>query len=217
MIDQTDYFFFFQFIFKNSSQWKQVEISRPTDPSKKCPKEEHFEFMLISYCRCSSEKVCLHLFSWPCLQWMSSSFAYRFKQRWLIKLIKFFSSNLFSKTVHSGNKSRSPGPQTPSKKCPKEEHFEFMLISYCSCSSEKVWLHLFSWPCLQWMSSSFAYLTNVPSYECTITCWCFRWKEWFSGLWNCPTYRVGAFVIFSKVLTHGLSLKIEIWPLFVLF
>ena len=133
MINQTENFFFFQFIFKNSSQWKQVEI--PTDPSKKCPKEEHFELMLISYC-CSSEKVCLHLFSWPCLQWMSSSFAY---------------------------------------------------------------------------------LTNVPSYECTITCWCFRWKERFSGLWKCPMYRVAIFVIFPKGLTNGLSWKIEIWPLFVFF
>ena len=89
-----------------------------------------------------------------------------------------------------------------------------MLISYC-CSSEKVCLHLFSWPCLQWMSSSFAYLTNVPSYECTITCWCFRWKERFSGLWKCPMYRVAIFVIFPKGLTNGLSWKIEIWPLFV--
>ena len=89
-----------------------------------------------------------------------------------------------------------------------------MLISYC-CSSEKVCLHLISWPCLQWMSSSFAYLTNVPSYECTITCWCFRWKERFSGLWKCPMYRVAVFVIFPKGLTNGLSWKIEIWPLFV--
>ena len=81
-----------------------------------------------------------------------------------------------------------------------------MLISYCY-SSEKVCLHLFSWPCLQWMSSSFAYLTNVPSYECTITCWCFRWKERFSGLWKCPIYRVAIFVIVPKGLTHGLSWK----------
>ena len=88
-----------------------------------------------------------------------------------------------------------------------------MLISYC-CSAEKVCLHLFSWPCLQWMSSSFAYLTNVPSYECTITCWCFRWKERFSGLWKCPIYTVAIFVIFPKGLTHGLSWKIEIWRLF---
>ena len=89
-----------------------------------------------------------------------------------------------------------------------------MLISY-SCSSEKVYLHLFSWPCLQWMSSSFSYLTNVPSYECTITCWCFRWKERFSGLWKCPIYRAAIFVIFPKGLIRGLSWKIEIWPLFV--
>ena len=88
-----------------------------------------------------------------------------------------------------------------------------MLISYC-CSAEKVCLHLFSWPCLQWMSSSFAYLTNVPSYECTITCWCFRWKERFSGLWKCPIYTVAIFVIFPKGLTHCLSWKIEIWHLF---
>ena len=89
-----------------------------------------------------------------------------------------------------------------------------MLISYCY-SSEKVCLHLFSWPCLQWMSSSFAYLTNVPSYECTITCWWFRWKERFSWLWKSPIYRVATFVIFPKGLTHGLSWKIEMWPLFV--
>ena len=62
---------------------------------------------------------------------------------------------------------------------------------------------------------SFAYLTNVPSYECPITCWCFRWKERFSVLWKCPTYRVTIFVIFPKGLTHGLSLKIENWTLFV--
>ena len=67
------------------------------------------------------------------------------------------------------------------------------------------------WPCLQ----SFAYLTNVPSYECTITCWCFRWKERFSVLWKCPTCRVAIFVIFPKGLTHGLSWKIENWTLFV--
>ena len=91
-----------------------------------------------------------------------------------------------------------------------------MLISYC-CSSEKVCLHLFSLPCLQWMSSSFAYLTNVPSYECTITCWCFRWKERFSVLWKCPTYRVAIFVIFPEGLTPGLSWKIENCVLFVLF
>ena len=41
-------------------QWKQAESPKPTDPSK-----EHFEFTLISY-YCSSEKVCLHLFSWFC-------------------------------------------------------------------------------------------------------------------------------------------------------
>ena len=39
-----------------------------------------------------------------------------------------------------------------------------MLISYC-CRPEKVRLHLFSWPCLQWMSSYFAFLTNLPFYE----------------------------------------------------
>ena len=110
--------------------------------------------------------------------------------------------------------SRDLQPTDPSKKCPKEEHFELMLISYC-CSSEKVCLHLFSWPCLQWMSRSFAYLTNVPSYECTITRWCFRWKERFSVLWKCPNYRVTIFVIFPKGLTHGLSWKIENWTLFV--
>ena len=89
-----------------------------------------------------------------------------------------------------------------------------MLISYC-CSSEKVCLHLFSWPFLHWMSSSFAYLANVPSYEWTITCWCFRWKERFSVLWKCPTCRVAIFVIFPKGLTHGLSWKIGNWTLFV--
>ena len=31
------------------------------------------------------------------------------------------------------------------------------------------YVYLFSWPCLQWMSSCFAYLTNLPFYECTIT------------------------------------------------
>ena len=40
MINQTDYFFFSQFIFKYFLQWKQGESSKPTDPSKKCLKDQ---------------------------------------------------------------------------------------------------------------------------------------------------------------------------------
>ena len=40
MINQTDYFFFSQFIFKYFLQWKQGESSKPTYPSKKCLKDQ---------------------------------------------------------------------------------------------------------------------------------------------------------------------------------
>ena len=89
-----------------------------------------------------------------------------------------------------------------------------MLISYC-CSSEKVCLHLFSWPCLQWMSSSFAYLTNVPSCECTVTYWCFRWKKKVFCTMKMSNVQSPYLWFFQRSLTHGLSWKIEIWTLFV--
>ena len=85
---------------------------------------------------------------------------FQFTQRWLIKLIIFFSLNLFSNTFYSGNRARAPNQQTPVKSASR--------IRYC-CNYEKVCLHLFSWPCLQWMSSYFAYLTNLLFYKCTIT------------------------------------------------
>ena len=72
----------------------------------------------------------------------------------------FFSLNLFSNTFYSGNRARAPNQQTPVKSASR--------IKYC-CNYQKVCLHLFSWPCLQWMSSYFAYLTNLLFYECTIT------------------------------------------------
>ena len=83
-----------------------------------------------------------------------------------------------------------------------------MLISYC-CSSEKVCLHLFSWPCLQWMSSSFSYLTNVPSCECTITCWCFRWKKGFLDYTELPYHHLQSCHIcdFSKGVNPWFKLK----------
>ena len=40
MINQTDYFFLSQFIFKYFLQWKQGESSKPKDPSKRCLKDQ---------------------------------------------------------------------------------------------------------------------------------------------------------------------------------
>ena len=68
--------------------------------------------------------------------------------------------HLFSWPFYSGNRPRAPNQQTPVKSASR--------IKYC-CNYQKVCLHLFSWPCLQWMSSYFAYLTNLLFYECAIT------------------------------------------------